>query len=342
MHEPFTLRLNRIRKNLFFARTTAVKLLLVCLLVGLSPIQVASAGNVDIYLSDSTNQAPLRNAKIVAYEVSSGGALIWRGKGNTNGSGRLTLNLAGLGTGQKFILKTNPFGTGWSQSFSFTKTGSFDYRVGSVHAKLIQGSNGKTLTNHKAVLYELINGSRKVRGAGNTDSTGIIRFSPVGIYGGNRSFEISAISLYDNKPKSSSKISNPGRYNVLVGNKLLKVRLVNRHNGQVVKNQQIIVYRQLNNGALKSVRAKSTNSNGLTDFDLPGLGAGTTYILRSNPYGVGWTNSADITSTGSYNFKVGSLQFTVLKGEDGSVLGNFPVALYEQNSSTQQKKESVR
>ena len=336
MSELFALRITQHRKQKIPRPVSATRLVLAYFLINIFLPQNAIAGISDIVLRDATNQSVIANTKVTAYEVSSG-SLIWRASGTTNSSGRLSLNISGLGTGKKYILRINPFGTGQTQSAPFSNTGKFNYQVGTIHAKVIQGSNGKVLSNHRVGLQEIVNGSRQSRGSGLTDANGLIRFAPTGIKTGSHDFQLSAISPYDNKTKRSQIINKSSRYNFRVGNQLLEVRLVNKYNGVVVPNQKVLVYKRQTGGALQVAGNKITNAQGATNFDLPGLGSGTTYVLRSNPYGVGWTYSPDVKNTGRFDFKVGALQFKILKGQDGSVLKNFPVTLYERKSSTSQK-----
>lgn len=337
MSRPFALRLphNKIIRRPRRLIGTKIRPTQLFLLVCVFLSQLAIAGTSDVFLSDATTQSAIPNAKVTAYELSSG-SLTWRASGTTNSSGRVILNIKGLGTGKKFILRVNPFGTGQTQSNPFSHTGRLNYRVGSIHAKIIQGSNGKILSHHRVTLHEIVSGNRQWRGSGITDANGLIRFSPTGINNRNLKFQLSAISPYDSRNKRSQIISNSGIHKFRVGNALLKVRLTNKHNGKVVANKKVVVYKRVNS-TLESVDSKITNAQGLTDFDLPGLGSGTTYVLRADPYGVGWTYSSNITTTGFFNFKVGALQIKVLKGLDGSVLKNYPVVLYEKNSTTSRK-----
>ncbi len=336
MSALFALSITQHGKQKIPRPTRAIRIVLLYFLISIFLPQNVFAGISDIVLRDATNQSVIANTKVTAYQLSSG-SLIWRASGTTNRSGRLSLNIAGLGTGKKFILRINPFGTGKTQSNPFSNTGKFNYQVGTIHVKAIQGSNGNILRNHRVGLQEIVNGSRQSRGSGLTDANGLIRFSPAGITSGNRDFQLSAISPYDNKTKRSQIINKSSAYNFRVGNQLLKVRLVNKHNGAIVAKQKILVYERQSSGALQIAGNKITNTQGATDFDLPRLGSGTTYVLRSNPYGVGWTYSPNIKNTGRFDFKVGALQFKILKGQDGSVLKKFPVTLYERTSSNGQK-----
>jgi uncharacterized protein (DUF1800 family) len=121
-----------------------------------------------------------------------------------------------------------------------------------------------------------------------------------------------------------------GRYTFRVGNAPLTVALTNALSGDKLPNVKINVYERGADGTLTWAAARTTDGAGGAVFDLAGLGNGRTYVLTAVPYNGGTVYSDDLREAGSYDFRVGSVEVTVVKAVDGSLLTEYKVNAYEK------------
>jgi hypothetical protein len=103
----------------------------------------------------------------------------------------------------------------------------------------------------------------------------------------------------------------------------LNIHLTNAISGQAIANSEIVVYKKLPDGSLKWSGKKTTDAVGSVTFDLPGLGQDTQYKFRTKPYSTGIVFSDFVNSPGSFDFKVGKLEATVIQGATSQPLSNY-------------------
>lgn len=320
--------LPRIRKLPFAG--IPVLLLLLGLVAGFSgSVGAVEYRNVAISLLDYTSKKGIAGKQVIAWKLLSNGNEVWQAQGTTDRNGKLVLKLAGLGSGARFVLKSNPFGNGWVKSRIIRTPGPFTFWGGAVNAKLVQGRDGSVLRDYKTTLYEIVNGKRVWRAVGTTASNGVVRLDPAGIFNRNRVFVLSAVNPFDGSTRFSQKIRGPGRVNFKVGNRLLVVRLINPYTRQTQTGKSIYVYRKTGPAKWTRVTTGVSDSSGRALFDLEGLGSGAVYVLQSNPYRTGMATSPVLKRPGRYDFKVGQVQVRLKKGSNGEFLSNHSVSLYQ-------------
>jgi len=297
--------------------------------VFIAPVYAASSSNIKISLIDFVDKTRVANKTIQAYKVVKGRKSIFVAQGRTDNAGNVLLKLPRLSSNARYILKTNPYGNGWARAELKAKYGRFKFWVGTLNAQLKKESDGNILINHKADLFELKKGRLIWRSSGRTDSRGIIRFDPYGLQQRKGVFKILAINPFNRDKIYSQRINRPGRHKFTVGNKLLTVRLANTYNQKILANKKVVVYKKIKSGKWVEKKYKYTDINGQAQFDLPGLGSGADYVLKSRAYGYGWATSKELKRTGLFVFNVGRLQVQLKKGSDGSILNNHTVRLYK-------------
>jgi len=267
--------------------------------------------------------------KISAYEVLKDGKRVWKTKRYTDTKGWAVFDLEGLGKGSKYVFVSTPYNEVVVFSKVVTKPGSLIFYAGSVEAKVISGKDGAILKGYKVSAAEcLANGKYKWRASGKTDNKGIIRFDFPDLRNG-KEFVLYAKSLSDGSTKYSKHIKRPGRLTFVVGNKPLRVRLINGLSGKGLSNKKIYAYEILKNSKRIRKAERSTNANGWAVFDLEGLGKGKEYILLSKPYKIPvYTNP--ITRPGDFVFKVGLLPVRLIDEDKNVPLTGKKLMIYEK------------
>ena len=268
--------------------------------------------------------------KISAYERLGADELKHVLSHSTDNDGKAVFDLDGLDSGRTYVLKATPYNGGTVVSAVLNSPGNYRFRVGTFELTVMDGGTGAEMPGVKVVTYEqMSNGNVQWRKSGETDESGIIRFDLPGL-GESSTYILKAKSPYDGSTKQSKDIKSRGRYTFLLGNAPLKVKMVNGITGKAVPNIKISAYERLGAGELKHVLSHSTNNDGKAVFDLDGLGAGRTYVLKTTPYNGGTVVSAELNSPGHYRFRVGTFEVTVVDGGTGSVMPGVKVMTYEQ------------
>ncbi len=113
--------------------------------------------------------------------------------------------------------------------------------------------------------------------------------------------------------------------------------LSNAISGEALANQKITVYQQQSDDSLKWYLNRHTDAQGKIVFDLPGLGAGTKYQFITRPYSTGNVTSGLVNSAGTFNFKVGRLEATIIRGASGKPMIDHMVSIRERLSEGKHK-----
>ncbi len=308
-------------------RTSLLVAFVLCTL--LAHAAPSKAARLNIHLVNGVTGEPVSGAKIVAREILGKDKFRWAGSGLTDSKGLLVLDLKGLGQGKAYRLETRPYYGRTVYSERITKSGHVNFRVGNLMVKVVSGANGSILKNVKVVVREkLSNGKYKWSASGVTDHLGIVRFDLEGI-GRGKVYRLFANSPSDGTSKPSSDINRPGWFTFKVGNKPLRVRLINGLSGKAIPNQKIYAYEILENGKRQWRAERLTDDEGWAVFDLEGLGKGKKYVLASKPYNGVRVYSNIVTGPGRLIFRAGSVEVKVIDGRDGSVLPGFKVTAAE-------------
>ncbi|HBA64578.1 MAG TPA: hypothetical protein DCZ48_00065, partial [Methylococcaceae bacterium] len=202
-----------------------------------------------------------------------------------------------------------------------------------VRVKAVNGQTGGALAEYRVNAYVRQADGKDVyvsSSATNTDVNGFADFDLPEL-GGGKTYVFKAQSTFDNRWLTSETVTQAGLVNFVVGNKLLNVAVTDGINNQPLANQEITVLRKEPDGNLTWFRRENTDANGRLSFDLPGLGSGTHYVLRTQQlYGTGTVFSGDIAIAGDFDFRVGNLQVKVFDGTNGQAIIGQDITVMEE------------
>ncbi|MCH9673122.1 MAG: DUF1800 family protein [Gammaproteobacteria bacterium] len=289
----------------------------------------ASAAPLTVTVKNAIDGTRLSALRLDAYRLDAGGKSKWMARANTDGQGVARLDIAGLDSGATFVLRAKPYGVN-AYSQSIKRSGSVVFPVGKLRINVKSGATGQPLRQTRVDLREVLaDGKTKWALRGETDSAGIVHFDPSGL-GAGRKYVAKVRSALTGDWKQSAVFAAGGMSTFLVGNKPLTVTLQNGIDAKKLAGQRVDAYR-LEGSERKWVARGETNPNGQVVFDLDGLGSGEKFVLKARPYGSS-VQSAPISKTGAYPFKVGNLRLVLKAGSTGAVLGDTRVDIYEQAS----------
>ena len=286
---------------------------------------------LNVAITSGIDNAPLANQLVTLYQLKADGSRQSIRTITTNNQGLLALDLPGLGIDTNYELKTLPkHGSRPVYSGKISATGSFAFKVANTRVKAINGLNNSIIANHKIIAYKQNpDGSSSYFTFSNTDASGFVDFQLADI--ASQPYIFKAVSLSDGRTWESESITSAGTSNFVIGNKLLNVSLINALDSVPLANINITAYIRMPDDSLKWSQEKTTDSNGKLDFDLEGLGSGSTYVLSSAPYGV-QVFSENIVNTGSFKMQAGAVAVTLRKKATGAVIQNYKLSLYEKTA----------
>ena len=308
--------------------------LLMLLLLLLLPMifQQAVAGTLNVQAVDAGSGTPIANLEVHAFEQNASGQKIWRTVGTTDETGRLLMDLAGLGNGTEYILISQPFDSGWSVSETITQSGSFRFSVGKLRVTARNGSDSTLLVGHRVGAIErMADGTESWRAEGVTDSNGIVKFDLEGLGEGRRYF-LYSYSPFDGRYVTSDELSGNGDIDFVIGSPLLNVVLRDSIDQTPLGQQLVYLIQQQPNGDITWLEEGTTDSNGRISFAVDGFGGSQVFKLAVSAYNGVWSYSRDITQPGEFYFDVGTLQVSVINGIDGTPLGNARVGAFERRA----------
>ena len=302
---------------------------------------VTSPGRVTFVVGNAPLRVKLMNGitsdllpgkTVSARERLSDGSSRWVIDRTTDAKGIAIFDLEGLGSGRTYFLTAKPYNGGTATSADLRAAGDYSFKVGMLEVAAVNPGSGAPLVNVQVDAREkLADGSYKWITGGLTDAQGVIRFDLPGL-GSGRTYVLEAKSPVDATTKRSDALTATGRYTFRVGNAPLTVVLTNALSGDMLPNVKINVSERLADGKLTWVAARTTDDTGRAVFDLAGLGNGRTYVLSAAPYNGGTVYSDDLREAGRYDFRVGSVEVTVVKAVDGSLLPEYKVNAYEKGA----------
>lgn len=292
-------------------------------IVGNAPLSVT--------LVDALSGEFLDGTRITASERLTDGSLKWARAQDTDSAGRTVFDLEGLGSGRVYVLKVQAFNGGNSESEDLTAAGEYAFRVGTLTVTLVAGGTEDPLAGITVTALErLADGTLKWTKQGTTDDNGVIRFDLPGL-GQGRTYVLRAASPWDGSTKTSNPLTQTGAIIVPIGNAPLRVTLRNHVSRQPLGGVKITAYERLADGTGRWTAQRTTDENGLGVFDLDGLGEGRLYYVTAKPY-TNTATSPDLGNAGDYEFTVGTLEVTAVRGGEGTVLANYEVACREKRA----------
>jgi uncharacterized protein (DUF1800 family)/5-hydroxyisourate hydrolase-like protein (transthyretin family) len=293
---------------------------------------MAWAGTLDIQVTNAISGAPLSALQVHAMEEGAEGNLIWRAAGSSDGSGHLSLSLAGLGQGTRYVLMSNPYNGGFAFSTSITSEGSFNYEIGALEVTALSGVDGSMLINHRVGAVELLtDGTSKWAAEGTTDAQGVVRLDLPGLGNGRR------YSLYSFRPADDSYFGGKellavGQHEFRVGHPLLKAHVIDHLDGLPLNDLDVYLVRLNAAGDPELVASGITDGTGHVQFEHIEFGSDTIFQLAIEAFNGITTFSEDITVAGDMTFRMGKLRVAVVSGGDGTPLPNYSVGAMERLS----------
>ena len=108
--------------------------------------------------------------------------------------------------------------------------------------------------------------------------------------------------------------------------------MINAVSGNPVPNLKVVANRKLAPDQLQWAAERITDASGKAVFDLDGLGTGATFVLSAAPYNGGTVYSDELRQGGSYDFRVGSVELTVLNPSTGAPASGVKVDALVKNA----------
>ena len=273
---------------------------------------------------DAISGAPMAGLSIVAVERLADGStreIAWR---TTDAAGKAVWDLTGLGSGRTYFLSCWPFGTGKANGPTLSAPGDVTFKVGLLQVTVVNGVDGTPLAaSDVAALEKLADGKTKWIAGGKTDARGVVRFDLPGV-GAGKTYVLETKSPWDGSSKRSDDVVANGQLTFAVGRAPLRVRVTNGLSGDALAGLKVTASRR-NGTRLDWVAQRATGADGRVVFDLDGLGAGAVFVLSATPYNGGTVNSDDIREAGAVEFKVGTVELTVLHGGDSTPIAGAKV-----------------
>ncbi len=289
-------------------------------------------GNLPLLVTFTNDEGgkALSGLDVTAFELLADGSKKRVTQKTTDSNGLLTMDLDGLDSGRKYILKTRAFNDFEYRSAPFSSPGKYTIRLGTVRAQVMDGSKQPPtpLVETKIYIDKLEKeGKYKRFGRAYTDDAGMLRIDLPGVESGTL-YRLSAPSPSSGETKYSDPIANPGNHSFVVGNPAVNVTLINAMSGQRIPNKKLAVYRVNDDGSHSRVTGKKTDSNGRAVFDLDNVGENTNYFLKAHPFNGGYTHSDPITHYGNFDFRVGTVPVTLVNSENDNPIPNKKVTAF--------------
>ena len=265
-------------------------------------------GQLQVELRHGVTQQPLAHHDVWIKSQQADGSLKTQLKIVSDANGLIRADPAGIASGASFILSV-PSPVDGSTKYSPALTaGSHTVRIGNapLQVHLFNAISGQALAAQSIAVYTLNNDELQWLRNSKTDAQGQTILDLDGLGRGSR-YVLRArpygVLVY------SDRIDTPGEFDFAVGS--VPVTLRDGTLNQTLAQHKIIAYKKSPDGDLQATRSGMTDANGIVHFDLPGLGQGDTYVLRTtNPFGQGkhYYHDAALTQTGP-------VAFTIIQGQ---------------------------
>lgn len=295
------------------------------------PITVAGSvvfrvGNpaVTVNLTDWTTAAPLAAQRVEVRERLPDGTLAWTTTRETDGNGRVKLDLDGLETGRRYVVRVKPYLQTIERDIA--APGWVSIRAGRVPGTIRNGDTGAPLANAEVTLFTRTAATApwQYEFRSTTGADGRLVFDPVHL--GTREYALRAASPVDGSLKYSTVFKAAGPLTFAVGNRGLTVRVVTASDAAPLATLAVSANEIRADGSLGPTITRTTDADGSARFDLDGLGHGKRYRLRTRPFLL--TITRDIDTTGWLDIAAGALRVRVEHGATGVALAAREVKLH--------------
>ena len=288
-----------------------------------------------VTVASGIDKTPLANHSVAIYQRLADGSRKGFRTVTTDSKGLLNLDLPGLGSSTDYEFKTPPkHGSLAIYSAQIKSTNAFTFNVANTRVKVINGQTNSIVKSHKVVAYKTNSSGKHLWFASsNTDSAGFVDFQLPNV-SSSQPYIFKSSSLSDGISWSSKPITKPGSSTFVIGNQLLKVTVASGIDKTPLANHSVAIYQRLADGSRKGFRTVTTDSKGLLNLDLPGLGSSTDYEFKTLPkHGSLAIYSAQIKSTNAFTFNVANTRVKVINGQTNSIVKSHKVVAYKTNSS---------
>ena len=277
---------------------------------------------VTVRLTDWATTAPLAGQHIEFRERLADGSSKWIAARNTDGDGRVRIDLDGFDAGRRYVMRATPYLQAIEREI--TTPGWLGVRAGTVTATVLNGDSGLPLANAEVyLLTRLADGTHRYEFKTVTDAAGLLRLDPVAL--GVNDYVLRAPSLVDGSLKYSALIRKAGALTFAVGNRGLSVRVQDARNDVPLGSLSVIAHEVFKDGKRGPGILRTTDASGVAHFDLDGLGSGRSYVLRTQPFQQ-WIERS-VASAGWVEIAAGSLRVALVHGVSGKALANKEVKL---------------
>lgn len=275
---------------------------------------------LEVSVLDGISQEPLAQQDLLLVELGNDDEAQWVSTGITDESGRVTLEVAGLGSGRRFQLYATVFNEVLSTSPIILEPGAVTFEVGRLRVSVVDGAKGSPIPGYAAsVMEQLADGSLSPVTMGETDAGGQIRFDLDGVATG-RSYFLQASSPVDGSIKRSAPLPANGDFQFQVGSVPLSVTVTDASTGNALAGETVYVLGIDASGSQDAIAVGETDSEGRVQFDVDAPADGVELVLATNPFDNGWVISQPVSSSGSVDFSAGGLPVTLRNAGSGDPL----------------------
>ncbi|MFK5984860.1 MAG: DUF1800 family protein [Pseudomonadota bacterium] len=236
-------------------------------------------GKLKVKVLDA-NLLALSNKKIVVYEKVLE-KYQWLSSGYSDEQGNIRFDLDGIGIQRHYYLKTqSPSDQTNKISEEIIKNGNFTFIVGNkpLNVVLLNGISNQPLVDIKITAMErLSSGKLRWVSSHTTDTQGKAVFDLDGL-GKDRNYILRA-KPYNGGSVYSKDLNNYGEFVFKVGT--VAVSLIDKTTKNALLNKKLTAYEKSADGRLHWRKAGLTNPQGEVHFDLPSLGDGAIYVIKS-------------------------------------------------------------
>ncbi len=288
-----------------------------------------NAGTVKVQVVDFQTQDPLTELKVYLYQKQADGSEKWAANGYTDNQGIIYFTPQGLTESVEYIVKTNPYDSGYAYSNIISAAQEVQLNVGTLTVNVLDHFNQTPLQNGKVYLYKrLADGSGEWTAKAYTDDQGKVRFTPPGLESGEAYFV--KTKPYNSDYAFSDDTIEPGNIDLSVG--ALNVTLVDYLSQSTIADSKISLYHRQADGKLKWAGQGYSDAQGNVKFSPPGIFSGESYVLKTTPFSDIDAYSRDLSAPVQMDFEVGALQVKIEDYWKNTPLTGLKVHLYEKSA----------
>lgn len=299
---------------------------------------LVSAGQITAKLTFATSNNPVTDVVVTAYQIKPDGGLLWYTRQTTDQSGEAVFELAELGTGHEYVLQATVYNNFRVSSAVISAAGTVAMPFGTTRISVRDGTdvNFPLIGNKKVFIYQLSDTDVKTYFTTvYSDDTGRLKIDLPNLDNGQR-YLLAAQSTLSGLIYYSQPLTNSGEHQFAVGDRPLRVTLIDGVTGAPIDAKQIDVYKFDDQGNSQWFARAHSDLAGQVSFDLSDLPTGTTYQLKSKVFNDRYAVSPVLTGNDPYEFKVGSVVVHMQNGTDSSMtpLANTMLTVTRKSADT--------